>query len=201
MKGILFKPWKIKAIADSSPDFKWLTRRLGGLEEINQEPDKWMSTGVTYAGGEIEFYRLDSNRYSLIKPRYQVGEVVYIKEAYRVIDVDLRDLSWDTPLHNTQVEYRIDGERLWQLRPQEKQILYPDKWHSPMTMPAWAARLFCQVLEVRPELFRFRDMSKEELEMDSFLVLEGGKSVEVLLKERYDGKWVWRYEFQSKFGG
>ena len=28
MKGILFKPWKTKAIAESSPDFEWQTRRV-----------------------------------------------------------------------------------------------------------------------------------------------------------------------------
>jgi len=34
MKGILFKDWKIKAIAED--DREWMTRRLDHLKEINE---------------------------------------------------------------------------------------------------------------------------------------------------------------------
>jgi len=80
MNGILMKPWKVEAIA-ANPDMEWQTRRLSGLKEINKEPDKW-SVVPAIMGDGFDFYVTTNLSAVLrIKPRYKVGELVYIKEA------------------------------------------------------------------------------------------------------------------------
>ncbi len=152
MKGILFKPNMIKAIVEER---KTVTRRLDSLKEINKEPDRWV-----YQDAPYRLHRFDGipdGFRVIVKPHYQVGEVVYIKEAYRCIDFDLRDI--DEPLRRIKVEYK-NGETLWRMKPKEKPITIPDKWHSPMMMPEWAARYFIKITDVRAE--RLQEITYED---------------------------------------
>ncbi len=103
MNGILFKPDMIKAIIEGR---KTQTRRV-----INPQP-----THFHYATTGQYPCRTDGEQ---IHPRYQVGEVVYIKEAY----------------------YRMDCETMGF----EKSI----KWLSPLFMPAKDARYFIRITDVR----------------------------------------------------
>ncbi len=151
MQGILMTPANIKATRDK---LKTQTRRLDHLKEINKEPDLWKSTGVVYAGGEIEFYRLDSSRYLLIKPRYRVGETAYIKEAYEFY----RRIGTQA-----NIKYIRDSLVTWVYIPKDKptpKIGY----HSPLFLPEWAARDFIKITEVRPE--RLQDITARDCEAE-----------------------------------
>jgi len=142
MKGILFKPWKIKAIAED--DREWMTRRLGGLKEINKEPDKWTCNG--WAGSWQGFAFSDKSSATtsrIVKPRYQVGEVVYLKEAWR--------MSWYKFGNDRQIPYY----RLGTGRENQKGI-----WKSPLFMPEWAARLFIKITDIRAE--RLQEITEED---------------------------------------
>ncbi len=151
MRGILFKPDMIKAIVEGR---KTQTRRLDGLKEINLEPDKWWCKGQDKFQDWLNktafiFGQINTTGERIIKSRYQVGEVVYIKEAYKVIDFDLRDIDKD--FQRTRVEYKLDGETAWVMKPKDKLITIPDKWHSPLFMPAWAARYFIKITDVKAQ--------------------------------------------------
>jgi len=80
MKGILFKPDMIQAIRDGR---KTVTRRLAGLKEINQEPDRWHLVDFYQAtGGNNKWWAWfskddEGGKPYTIMPRYQVGETVY----------------------------------------------------------------------------------------------------------------------------
>ena len=81
MNGILFKTDMIQATVDLR---KTVTRRLDHLKEINKEPDKW-KLDATLDDGTACFLPKHSNdpvNVVFAKPRYHVGEVVYIKEAH-----------------------------------------------------------------------------------------------------------------------
>ena len=150
MKGILFKPWKIKAIAED--DREWMTRRLGGLKEINQEPDKWVYLKGSSPKGKFHFYNETRNCRMTIKPRYQVGEVVYIKEGW-------------TPSHQgLDCIYKLDAKE-GELFP------IPTKdWRSPLFMPEWAARYFEKITDTRAERLQeitYGDCMKEGLDMSN----------------------------------
>ncbi len=144
MKSILFKPELIKAIVEGR---KTQTRRLITKPEvINQVPDKWV---------EVKPYRTwwfinDGIRETWdMTPRYQVGEVVYIKEVWRVVDVDTRTLR--QPIHQVKVEYKLDCAIRWGQIPATITYTIADSWHSPIFLPETAARYFIQITDVRPE--------------------------------------------------
>ena len=132
MKGILFKPWKIKAIAESSPDMEWQTRRL-----IKPQPTHfhYNSDGQYPCTKEGEQF----------KPRYQVGEVCYIKEAW-----------WTSDPTDGDIYYKV----AWPEGLPVNMIAENGEWRSPLFMPAWAARYFIQITAVRAE--RLQEITGED---------------------------------------
>jgi len=92
MNGILFKPWKIKAIAED--DREWMTRRVIKPQPRHLEGDKYsqwfwckkdvseteaMRSGLSYA---IWWDEVKNPRVMTAFAPYRLGEVVYIKEAW-----------------------------------------------------------------------------------------------------------------------
>src|SRR3990167_4908351 len=117
MKGILFKPDMIKAITEGR---KIVTRRL-----IKEQTDDWR----------------------VAHPRYKVGEIVYVKEAWHFLNVPENRAS----PYDFGVEY-IDGAISW-WTDNSNEMNYPldEKKRSPMFLPEKFARLFLKILSVRPE--------------------------------------------------
>ena len=141
MKGILFQSEMIQAIVNGS---KTQTRRVikpqPVLDHIYEGKEIWNFAG---SGLGIDC----SPRYS----RYQVDEVVYIKEAWRVVGRDSTDNKY-----RLQIQYK-DGGRIWQEVSPIKWCWYTDntgwgadsRWRSPLFMPEWAARYFIKITDVR----------------------------------------------------
>lgn len=164
MNGILVKPWKVKFIAEH-PDIELMTRRLGGLKEINLEPDKWElirrnDDGRFLFWRKSEYASLkfeDPKNIALVKPRYQVGETVYIKE------------TWCESYFGEPIYYKLDGKE----SPGPKGF-----WRSPMLLKAINARYFITITDVRAE--RLQNITEEEAKAEGtnpYLInkLEGGK--------------------------
>ena len=186
MKGILFKPWKIKAIADSSPDFEWQTRRLDGLQEINAVPNKWGNEWrFNCVGGD--WYASEKHGHQCsIKPRFQVGEVVYIKEAWSPCIV---------PMSAEAIHFKMGGWKHNQ-----------DDWHSPRFLKAANARYFIKIKDVRPERLQSiteADIGKEgcgHIEASVGLRIQWYKELWDSINPKYpwsSNPWVWRIEFEK----
>jgi hypothetical protein len=157
MKGILFKPEMIQAIVEGR---KTQTRRLSGLKEINKEPSEWNISKwhLDSMGGRQ--YRFDSaEEWLIIKPRYRAGETVYIKEAWQVTDLMYDDYNggWEAgyplkqiprvkPDYKVAIFYKADNDE--------------GTFRSPLFMPAWTARYFIQITDVRAE--RLQDIAKHQ---------------------------------------
>jgi len=161
MKGILFTPDNIRAIREHR---KTQTRRLHGLKVVNESPDSWhLADFYQSTGGNNKWWAWFSkdgagDKPYLIMPRYQPTETVYLKEAWKVIDIDTRTL--DDPMFHVKVEYK-DGYCDWGFHvPRKTKFTIPDKWHSPMFLPEGAARDFITITDVKPE--RLRDISEED---------------------------------------
>jgi len=198
VKGIFFKPDMIKATV-RAVDPKTVTRRLAGLKEINQTPDEWELLGKdkSISDGSTYFIFTNSIKMAEIKPRYQAGETVYIKEAWKYMGTQhvsdgrptlLKDARTTTTIRYGDGTYRtIEIATPWQ------KSYAREGNQSPLFMPAWAARYFLKITDVRAENFFLPLLTPEELER------EGGEpALDMLAK--ISGNWVFRYEFcqQSK---
>ena len=132
MKGILMKPWKIKFIRDH-PDTEIQMRGV-----IKPQPLHNMIEQIWQ------------------KPRYKVGETVYIKEAH------YRHGHYDNGHFIPSLVKRIlfDIPEILPISPRQV------GWHkrSPLFMPARSARYFIKITGVRAE--RLQSITEEDIQAE-----------------------------------
>ena len=102
---------------------KTVTRRLQGLNKVNSYPEEWAVAG-TDGLGTFGFKNLYTSMRLTLRAPLRPGQVVYVKEGWK----DRLLTSAEVPEH---VEIKV--------------------WNSPMFMPAWAARIFLEIVSVRSE--------------------------------------------------
>lgn len=158
MKGILFKPEMIKAILEGR---KTVTRRIitpqPKQDLIKHINSKWWISGLT----EDSYEKVHI-------PRYLPGEVVYIKEA-----IEIRDRLIFYPDRTTRKMPANVCE-------------YAQAYHK-MFMPAWAARYFIQIEDVRAE--RLQEITEEEAIKEGIHQYTFAKGA--LWKEPPDVRWAY----------
>jgi hypothetical protein len=194
VKGIIFTNESIKAIVELR---KTVTRRvIKGLETLDGSESLYLSGGYLSAIHPSNFHGwfwVCDGKGRKIKPRYQVGETVYIKEAFMFkAGADIRELDVGTPRECFLGKppfylYRLDNTQ------ETKDYARYYKWRSPMMMPQKAARYFILIKANSVEQLRL-PLSPEEL------TLEGGEAALPIL-EKINGLWVFRYEFKLVEGG
>jgi len=190
MKGILFKPEMIKAIIE---DRKTQTRRVIKLPKTSGQPIvKCEDCGDWAWQNNQGFWHHLSN----LKPRYQIGEVVYVKEGCTVYEALYGDWC---------VIYDDDTERT--IYPPEvfilKHLIDSTQEYTARTMPAWAARYFIKIKDAKAE--RLQEITWQEM------IAEGAPYIpnhiigfrelwNSINKPPYDWQsnpWVWVYEFNK----
>jgi len=149
MKGIIFTENNFLLTIDR---IKKQTRRI-----INPQPD-FFDEGKPYCETDFRFKtksRLneDGEHWFEIKPRYKVGETVYLKEPYFLYDEKYLELKTTNGL---EVSYKY-GNNLSLEEITGKSGL---KWESKLFMPESAARYFIKITDVRAE--RLQDISDED---------------------------------------
>ncbi len=137
------KPDMIQATLDLR---KTVTRRLSGLKEINQEPDKWVCSGKDLFYHLLDktafiFHHIETREERIIRPRYQVGETVYIKEAMVRIPRIFDEVSG----YHTEATYS-DGMLVTGINWVWKHDIL-----SPMFLPEACARYFIKIKAVSAE--------------------------------------------------
>jgi len=140
VKGILFKPWKSKVIRDN-PDRLWQTRRI-----MAHQP--YVNTRYVKYNADLELWWFSRIEYdqsaSGIKPRYKIGEVVYIKEPY---SLNFKGQILLKSEHETLI-------KIMELPPVNI------KWNNSMFMPEKYARTFVKIMDVVPQ--RLQDITEED---------------------------------------
>jgi len=204
LKGILFKTDMIQAIVEGR---KTVTRRLGGLNDINMigldgagqptSPDQYRLLGIH--DGLADFVRTAVATPSLnigvvyhCKPRYQVGETVYIKEAWRPDDTFK---GGGIPRLGIQFGEAV----IWKADNPDQS----GKWHSPMMMPQWAARYFILIKDVRAE--RLQEIPHNEVIAEGIDITTTNypstkfKELWNSINKDYpweSNPWIFKYEFE-----
>jgi len=142
------------------------------------------------------FVHKDSGEHLVVKPRYQVGEVVYIKEAWcRSCQDEFKDGS---------ICYKNDLGAKWK----GENTCVEGKWASPLFMPAWAARYFIQITDVRAE--RLQEITLQDIQAEG-ITLGAGGGLDWTIEARGDyqrlwdsinkeypwstNPWCWKYSF------
>jgi len=137
MNGILIKSYLIPKIVARE---KTVTRRV-----IQIHPDNF---SICKDHPHCFIWDFNNSHY-IFKPRYHVDEVVYVKETYTYVTLAEKDPWKDRAIADGSFRRKPDGSPVamrYKLDGYE-----PAKWETPLFMPAWAARYFIQITDVRPE--------------------------------------------------
>lgn len=157
MEGLLFAPEMVRAIADGK---KTVTRRLTGFQIINQNPDYWdFVYSITGAGaGRRDVFMFEHGLiHRRIYPRYQVGDVAYVKEPWAVEKIYDKYPPRNLP-SNIEVWFNdeLGGNFL-------------GRWRSPLFMPAWAARYHIKITDIRVE--RLEEITVEDCQAEGVVYM------------------------------
>lgn len=154
MKGILFKPETNLAIREGR---KTQTRRL-------------VKANIAFGRGGIVLDLDDGLRE--IKPKYRVGEIVYVKEGWRAADEpDRPQESLSRAGYGGRIEYRSDHT--------ESRF----GWLNAQAMPEWASRIKLKITAVRSE--RLQEISEEDAKAEG---IEQATPGNITLYRDYSGK-------------
>ena len=151
MKPILFSTDMVKAILD---DRKSMTRRV--IKPQPTEPKQNLTDGVW-----VDWY--EGNRYLMTQPRYQIGDVLYVRETWRIQNTKYDErVPWKYTEHKLQ--YRADFTDEENAQYGRRGGLKPCKWKPSIHMPKEAARIFLRVTEVRAE--RLQEIGRDDCEKE-----------------------------------
>jgi hypothetical protein len=221
MKGIVFKPDMIKAIIEGR---KTQTSRVINPKMIEKchhcqhlfEEHDW----GTYNNPSTEYLPAclveNCNCESFIpQSRYQVGETVYIKEAFTYVTLAEKDHWKDRAIKDGSFRRKPDDSPVTVWYKLQGFEIGAD-WENPRTMPAWAARYFIMITNVRaerlqeityndcwaegidrdlPTVRRVNDLINEQITPKTYFKELGNK----INKPPYDwnsNPWAWVYGFK-----
>lgn len=136
MKGICFiEPLHDKTVKKTKTE----TRRIIVNQPLENEIIKPFTNG--FFGIYHKVGGIDNLKVTL-KPRYNVGEILYLKEPYFILE-------------SKQIEYRYEPTFFL-----EGCVMPKWQWKNKLFMPASAARHFIKITAVRAE--RLQDISNED---------------------------------------
>lgn len=229
MKDILLRPELILSIRNGTktvtrrvikPQPEWKERRQNSLSGAG-----WFwSNNKTTLSSWSDDRKFTSKLLECAKPRFQVGEVVYIKEVH------FRYGYWTTKGYTKKLDQKwifksiTDEVRYLENQPPlviGSRVFGKTAWYrrSPLFMPTWAARYFIRILNVRPERLQDIENEPDGYLKEGYKPLITGKSAingkpfevsmdfawyEMLWNEtnpKYlyaSNLWIWRYEFELK---
>jgi hypothetical protein len=191
-----------------SEDFvKTVTRRV-----IKLPPDvEWkLSKERDY---QFEHYDSDGliNGLCIRKPKYQKGDHLWVRETWSITQLEAPDGSLEYP----NILYKTDSStRLFLNQPAVWKYNIPNnifKWRPSIHMPKWAARIWLEVLNIRPE--ELQDISINDIRAEG---VRDTRTIHNEIVETYFEKFqqlwdslnakgghlwesnplVWRYEFK-----
>ncbi len=163
MNGILFKPPLIKKIVAREKD---VTRRLitkqidiwkRNIKPINSKPEKWRR--VYDKPDENGCWRMACSvptQSVLVKPRYHIGQVLFIREAWRLGEYAYQArakiyFKFDSYGHWVDWDSWLEQNTTYGGSTGHIEVGRPHQWRSPLHLPASYARHFIQITDVRPE--------------------------------------------------
>ena len=179
MKGILFNTEMVRAT-------------LEGRKTETRSPVKNMPVGVDSIEFiesvgwlvKFEFWKrfLFGVSSAWIKPRYQVGDILYVRETWSC----LRLGNGRTVPYDTQYWYKAD----------EKNYNPDNKWRPSIHMPKVAARIFLRVTDVRFE--KLNDITEEDATAEGFNGINATTYYEIQMTPKVDFAITWDTIYEAR---
>lgn len=155
---ILFSSPMVTAIFEGR---KSQTRRLAGLETINQDPDRWAYVGID-DGYHVFDDKKNKGGGTMLSCRYgEAGHMLWVRETWQA--QNLGGKWW----HEIKRDERMLHNWAWTnpVRPAYESI--PPRWLPGIHMPEIACRLWMPVVGVRAE--RVQDITEEDAKAEGVL--------------------------------
>lgn len=131
---------------------KTVTRRLTGLEKVNESPNEWeliiLKNGV-YAFEQKEGFI----KYFVECPYGNVGDILWVRESYLKLE----------PHHVVSDHFAYKADKNNEGEEFRKQYIkngYPYQWKPSIHMPKIAARIWDEIIEIKVE--RLHDITEED---------------------------------------
>lgn len=153
------------------------TRRLRGLERINENPDDWLHPNyVDGLYGGWFFYHKTQPLYDTIKCPYgRKGDQLWIKETYMPDPPD--DGTWsyvgwqdDKILRDLPERFKTIEHVIWKATWNNKEHALRG-WKPSIHMPKWASRITLEIEDIYPE--RLQDISEEDAIAEGCKMING----------------------------
>lgn len=131
-------------------DRKWMTRRMSGLQKINEWPNRWVfDKFVTDEKGRLCARFYDSAGFIPVDvkcPYGKVGDILYVRETW----------CWDW------LDYPERTKKYYFYKATTPDYVFAsgEHWLPSIHMPKEAARLFLKITDIRVE--RANDISEED---------------------------------------
>lgn len=148
---ILFSTPMVQALLDNR---KTQTRRLRGLDKINENPDEWTVANYFPNDGEmrVEFYRNGNpNDFYMIKCPYGIkGDRLWVREAWNYLNAEKVNGKYQVCYRATD-ENDVTGSAIGTVA----------KWKPSIHMPRWASRITLENT-VNPRIERLQDIRRND---------------------------------------
>ncbi len=136
-------------------DRKKMTRRLKGLENINNCPDNWAHDGGGWKNPEgqsaILFGTKNGEHEEIIKLPWNVGDILYVRESWQ----HTRNLGINEEDENSGYIYKASQNgKDWESSDENW------TWKPSIHLPKAASRIWLEVTDVRVE--RLKDITQED---------------------------------------
>lgn len=137
-------------VAQTLKGLKTQTRRLNGLEEINNNLSVY-----NYDPAQQKFIRKDGNPTTVVTkyPYGKLGDVIWVRESVRL----LHHIIFNS---REAYEYRDGSNSLYEIPEDAGGGIPMSNWKPSMYMPKQACRLFLEITDIRPE--RLQEITEED---------------------------------------
>ena len=154
--GVIFNSVMVQADLDGR---KSMTRRIRGLERINQYPDQWLCDGKMNENGLFTFASDQLGKEIDVKCPYgRPGDLIWVKETYfPAVKFRMFPQFSESP----DFLYKADGS-----------FIGCQNWNPSIFMPKSAARIWLQIVSIRTE--RLQDISEEDAIAEGLEIIEEG---------------------------
>ena len=156
MKGIIMGADSVRAILEG--------RKTRHSFPIKPQPPE----GVTWVGWMLDSTARENTKhigsacwtegshYFYAKPRYKVGEIVYVKEVFAYWKDESQCIAYQADNNHFDFTNRIG----WEDEINIEDISKKGKWESPYFMPEWASRIHLEITGIKAQ--RVQDITEEE---------------------------------------